>query len=302
MQRIGVARRLSPSVAIFASLLCLWSPAHANDCKPVADSSRISVAGGSITEILFELGVSERIVGVDRTSNYPAEARELPQLGYVRNLSAEGMLSLAPTLVLGEHDMGPPDVLEQLSRVGVPIVAVPERFDRSGIVAKVRCVGDVVAEADRARAIINALPQAPVPSGAPERGLVILNMEEGAPIAAGADTSGHGFLALAGVENVMDFEGWKPVSAEALAAAKPDIIVITERGLKSAGGIDRLLAPPALASTPAAGSRAVLSLDGMAMLGFGLRTVTAAQELRTYLDEMNSAMQVPVSHDANGRD
>ncbi|MEM8768233.1 MAG: ABC transporter substrate-binding protein [Pseudomonadota bacterium] len=258
------------------------------------DPSRISVAGGSVTEILYALGAGDQIVGADRTSNYPPEALELPQIGYVRNLSAEGVLSLSPTLVLGEDDMGPPDVVAQLERVGLPVIAVPEAFTREGVIAKVRCVASVVGRVDAGEQLIRErLLGEDVAAGSDaSRGLVILTLTEGAPIAAGRDTSGEGFLALAGATNALSFNGWKPVSAEAMAAAAPEFIVITERGLQAAGGLDGLLDHPALRLTPAAAERKVLAMDGMAMLGFGLRTLETADRLRAFLDDEAADNQV----------
>lgn len=252
------------------------------------DASRIAVAGGSLTEILYDLGEADRVVAADRTSNHPPEALQLPQIGYVRDLSAEGLLSLSPTLVLGEHDMGPPAVVEQLEALGVDVLRVPEGFDAEGITTKVRCVATAVGADDAGEALIASLaahaPMAPA-SDAP-RGIVVLTLTEGSPLAAGRDTSGDGLLRMAGASNQLaDIEGWKPVSVEAMAAAAPDFVVITERGLDAAGGMDALLAHPALRLTPAAREGRVYAMDGMAMLGFGPRTVEAAERLRRQLEE-----------------
>lgn len=100
------------------------------------DSGRIAVAGGSLTEIIYFLGAEERIVAVDVTSTYPAPDRH-PSVGYVRDLSSEGLLSMRPTLVLGEDDMGPPEVLTAVRRAGVAVMRVPETHSAAGIVAKV---------------------------------------------------------------------------------------------------------------------------------------------------------------------
>lgn len=250
-----------------------------------AHAERVAVAGGSVTEILFAMGLGPTVIAADRTSNHPPEALELPSVGYVRDLSAEGLLSLEPTLVLGEHDMGPPAVLAQLEALGLPWHAVPESFDRAGIVAKIRCVGRLVgaeAEADR---LVRALPPVAADDPGPDapRGVVILRLAEGSPVAAGRDTSGNGLLRMAGARNVLDFEGWKPVSREALAQAAPDFVVITESGLEAAGGPAALMQHPALRLTPAARAGRVIAMDGMAMLGFGLRTVDAANTLRQRL-------------------
>jgi iron complex transport system substrate-binding protein len=271
-------------------MVCAASQAvHARECPeapPGIDARRIAVAGGSITEVIYLLGESQRLVAADRTSNYPAEARALPSIGYVRALSAEGVLSVEPTLVLGEHDMGPPEVMAQLRQTRVPVIAFPERFTAAGVVDKVRCVADllaldsartaaaVVALQDEARLLAQVVPDPAV------KVAVLLGLREGAPIAAGRETSGDGLLAMAGLNNLFaEFSGWKPVSMEAMALAAPDVLVVPERGLAQAGGIDALLAHPALRLTPAARQRRVVAMDGMRMLGFGPRTLGAAAEL-----------------------
>ena len=301
------------------------------DCgERPADAARVAVAGGSLVEILYALGEQDHIVAVDRTSNYPQAAKKLPQIGYVRNISAEGLLSLEPTFVLGEHDTGPPEVVEQLARLGVDMLLVPEQFSVAGIRAKIRCVAaamgaDAAGEALAASLLagVVGLSEDAPGEGAPEhvaggniatrdmagnvagqaadhvagnvaenvaekaaprpRGVVLLGLREGAPIAAGFNTSGQGLLSMAGAVNLMDFEGWKPVSVEVMAAASPEFIVIPNRGVQMAGGLQALLEHPALRLTPAARERRVIPMDGMAMLGFGPRTVRAAAELRARL-------------------
>ena len=301
------------------------------DCgERPADAARVAVAGGSLVEILYALGEQDHIVAVDRTSNYPQAAKKLPQIGYVRTISAEGLLSLEPTFVLGEHDTGPPEVVEQLARLGVDMLLVPEQFSVAGIRAKIRCVAaamgaDAAGEALAASLLagVVGLSEDAPGEGAPEhvaggniatrdmagnvagqaadhvagnvaenvaekaaprpRGVVQLGLREWAPIAAGFNTSGQGLLSMAGAVNLMDFEGWKPVSVEVMAAAEPEFIVIPNRGVQMAGGLQALLEHPALRLTPAARERRVIAMDGMAMLGFGPRTVRAAAELRARL-------------------
>ena len=280
------------SVSALALLAIAGSPpAHARvfECgERPADVSRIAVAGGSLVEILYALGEEERIVAVDRTSNYPEAAKSLPQIGYVRNISAEGVLSLEPTFVLGEHDMGPPEVVEQLSRLGIDMLLVPEEFSVAGIRAKIRCVAAAMGADDvgetLAASLLTGVAEVAPPAYRPQ-GVVLLGLRSGAPVAAGFNTSGEGLLVMAGAANLMDFEGWKPVSVEVMAAAGPEFIVIPNRGVEMAGGLQALLEHPALRLTPAARDRRVISMDGMAMLGFGPRTVRAAAELRARLRE-----------------
>jgi len=280
---------LAPRLLAAAAGWLLAAGAAALECgQPAPDASRIAVAGGSLAEILYALGEEQRIVAVDRTATFPAAARQLPQIGYVRNLSAEGLLSLQPTLVLGEHDMGPPAVVDQLGALGLDMLVVPERFDAGGIAAKIRCVAAVVGREAAGEALVAetlaGAQTAPVAADAP-RGIVLLGLRGGSPVAAGRDTSGGGLLAMAGARNALEgFEGWKPVSEEALARAAPAFIVVPERGIADAGGLDALLAHPALRLTPAASARRVIAMDGMAMLGFGPRTVATAAALRERLE------------------
>ena len=265
-----------------AALLAAMSlPALA--CEPAPDASRIAVAGGSLTEIVYLLGAQDRILAVDTTSNYPQAATELPSVGYVRNLSAEGLLSLAPTLILGEDDMGPPAVLDQLAQAGVATVRVAEQHDAEGILQKIACVGDVLGMADQAdgrirelRTVANKLFAYGVGPGSP-RVAMLLSLRDGAPVAAGDNTSGGGFLRMAGARNVFgSIDGWKPVSTEAFAAANPEVIVIPERGVRALGSVADVAAHPSLRLTDAARNDRIVVMDGMAMLGFGPRTLETA--------------------------
>ena len=102
-------------------LVAVLSSAAVEACEQAKDPSRIAIAGGSITEILYFLGEESRIIATDLTSTFPDEAQSFPSVGYVRGLSAEGILSLKPTLVLGEQDMGPEEVVKQLQKTSIDI-------------------------------------------------------------------------------------------------------------------------------------------------------------------------------------
>lgn len=265
-------------------------------CGMVHDSTRIAVAGGSLTEIIHFLGAEDRIVAVDMTSTYPAEAaRRFPSVGYVRALSVEGLLSLEPTLVLGENDMGPPEVLAQLERTGMDVVRVPEAHTAVGIIEKVRCVAAALNMAENAERLIEtelaprieALELLRTSATRKPSVALLLQISAGAPIGAGLGTSGDGLLRMVQASNALSgFSGWKPVAPEAMASSDPDFIVMTERGLAGAGGLDSVLANPALAVTSAArdgNAGRLIVIDGMAMLGFGPRTLEAALQLANKL-------------------
>lgn len=276
---------------VLAGWLMVVAVSAAADCDP-ADSTRIAVAGGSITEIIYFLGAQDRIVAVDSTSSFPAAAREFASVGYVRALSAEGLLSLTPTLVLGEDDMGPPETVAMVERAGVTLVRVREVHTARGIIDKVRCVGSVLGLRDRAdelitgelEPVVHALRRLEDVVTRKPRVAFLLQFRDGAPIGAGRGTSAQGLLDMVSADNVLaDFEGWKPVSMEAMSQAAPDFVVITERGVRGAGGAATVLAHPALALVLDNGARAnadrLIVMDGMAMLGFGPRTLNTALKL-----------------------
>ena len=278
-----------PSIAALFLLGLLQQTAEA--CEVGDDSSRIAVAGGSLTEIIFFLGAENRIVAVDSTSTFPRAAGEFPSIGYVRALSAEGLLSLAPTMVLGEDDMGPPESLAQVARTGVQIVRVPEKQTAAGIVEKVRCVANVLNLSVQAESLIDAqlaptiaaLDGIRIKTADQPTVALLLQISSGAPIGAGRGTSGDGLLKMASAKNALAaIEGWKPVAPEAMAVSDPDYIVMSERSLLSAGGVDAVFANPAVRTTSSGRERKtdqLIVMDGMAMLGFGPRTLNAALTL-----------------------
>ncbi|MAN85278.1 MAG: hemin ABC transporter substrate-binding protein [Gammaproteobacteria bacterium] len=275
---------------IFNSFVFLMSFAQPiYSCSQAEDSSRVTIAGGSLTEIIYLLRQEDKLVAVDITSNFPEEAKQLPSIGYVRALSAEGVLSLSPSLILGEDDTGPPAVMEQLSRVGIQIEIIPEENTADGIIKKVKCVAEILGVNDNIKdetlsnlnADANELKLlTETNKKEPPKVMFILSMESGSPTVGGRDTSADGLIKMTGALNVMDsFEGWKPVSTEAIIQAKPDFILISERGLNSFGSIEKLGQHPSLVFTPAAKNNNIIAMDGMAMLGFGPRTISSAKDI-----------------------
>lgn len=249
-------------------------------CEPVFDSSRIAVAGGSITEILYLLGAEERIVAVDTTSTYPATARALPSVGYVRALSTEGLLSMRPTLVLGEEDMGPPEVLAQLERIGLPMVAIDEEHTAEGIMRKIRCVARILGLSQKADALILdtlapltvELDRARGRAGWQPLAVLILDARSGTLVAAGKETSGQAFLRMIGARNLFsDISGWKPVSPETILSARPDFVIFSRPGAD--------ITASEASSFAFAGGTNVVAVDTVETLGFGPRTIKAALDL-----------------------
>jgi iron complex transport system substrate-binding protein len=261
-------------------------------CPAFADeASRVITLGGSVTEIAVALGAESRLIARDTTSNFPETVLALPDVGYIRALSPENILALDPDLIVAEGDAGPPEVVEVLTAAGIPFVLVPEATDPAGVGAKISAVAkalDLPAEGEALAATVQAGLDSTVSRAneiaTPRRVLFVLSLQGGKVMAAGEGTEAEGIIRLAGGVNVaMGFQGYKPMTDEAVLAAQPDAILMMDReGELSIDDAD-VLAQPALSQTPAAASGAIIRMDGMLLLGFGPRTPEAAMALHAAL-------------------
>lgn len=263
---------------------------------------RIVSIGGAVTEIVYALGAADRLVAVDSTSQYPPATRQLPNVGYMRQLAAEPILALQPSLVLAVEDSGPAAALDQLRAAGVPLVVVPDKPVVTGTLDKVTVVAQALGLQDKGRELRQRLEgelQAVTAAvaGASDRPsvLFLLSIGTGAPLAAGRDTAAAGIIELAGGRNaITDFEGYKPLSPEAAIAAAPDVLLLTSRGLDLLGGEAGLLRLPEIAQTPAARQHRIVALDGLLLLGFGPRTGAAIRQLA---QQLHPSLQMPADGD-----
>ena len=254
-------------------------------CEQSMSRSKIVVAGGSITEIVYFLGMEDKLVGVDITSNFPKEAKKLKSIGYLRNLSIEGILSLRPGLVLAEEDIGPPIIVNQLKNTSIDLRIVKEKYDLNGIHNKILCVSKILdASLDdnenyvKFKNKFNRVKK--LKKNNSKKILLILMMRGSSPVVAGKNTSGQGFIDMTGHENSMsDLNGWKPVSSEEIIKKNPDYIIITKRAFKNFSSLDQFVSIPGISSTIAAKKKNIIVKDGMSMLGFGPRTINVALEI-----------------------
>lgn len=279
--------RFSHLSLALAAMLSLPLAIPAQELVPFADTSRLVSIGGSLTEIIYELGEEGRLVARDQTATYPEAVNALPDVGYMRQLAPEGVLSVSPTALLVLEGSGPPDALDVLSHAGVAYQTVPESFSAEGVVAKVRAVGKALGVADKAETLaarleseFAALKAHNATIAEPKRVLFILSNQGGQIQASGTGTAADGIIALAGAVNaIADYPGYKALSEEAITQAAPDVIVMMDRGGDHGASDEELLAHPAVALTPAGQNRAIYRLDGAYLLGFGPRTAAAAAEL-----------------------
>ena len=291
----SVARRIALK-KMGAGALALATPmqvlaAVTDAAKPQAKARRIVSVGGALTEIVYALEAQGELVGVDTTSLYPAVARQLPQVGYARTLSAEGVLSLAPTQLIATEEAGPQAVLRQVREAGVPVAVLSANNQFEGLLERVKQVGRITGRPDPAARLAQSLQQqwrgalAKVQQRqhAPVRVLFILAHAPNQVMVGGRETGADAMLAYAGAINVMGgqggFAGYKPLTPEAVIAARPDIVLVTDQGLKASGGVDGILKLPGLAQTPAGRKQRIVSQEAMLLLGFGPRMPLALAEL-----------------------
>ncbi|MEM9047503.1 MAG: ABC transporter substrate-binding protein [Pseudomonadota bacterium] len=274
LRRIG--RRLVP---LWVTALLLLGPFR------VDAGERVLTLGGSVTEIVFALGEQERLIGRDTTSSFPEAALTLPDVGYVRALSPEGVLSIEPDLIIAIEGSGPPEAVEVLKSAQVPWVTVPEGYDAQAVRRKIEVVAAALGVPDRGATLAAQIDAALADAIAdasnerPPKVMFVLTMMGGRIMAAGAETSAEGIIRLAGGVNAMEgFEGYKQVSEEAVLAAAPDVILMMDRGGHAVSDAD-IVAHPALGQTPAAAKQAIVRLPGLLLLGFGPRTPQAVQRL-----------------------
>ena len=254
----------------------------------IEDSSSVVSVGGSVTEILYALGLEDRVIAVDATSLFPATATELPNVGYMRRLSAEPILAMAPSLVLAVEDAGPPAVLDQLREAGVQVVLVPDDPSPEGIADKIDLISGAMGVPAKGRALsagvknkLGNLERAVAATAKRPKVLFLLSIGNGgAPLAAGRETSAAAIIELSGGDNAIDaFEGYKVLSPEALVEAAPDVVLVTDRSLGLLGGAEAIRNGPEVSQTPAGRDGRILSMEDLLLLGFGPRTPEAAAQL-----------------------
>ncbi|MBK0060810.1 ABC transporter substrate-binding protein [Pseudomonas sp. S44] len=278
-------RRPVALIALCAGLV-LSSPLLAADLP-----QRWVSAGGALSEWISALGGEARLVGVDTTSQHPQSLKALPSIGYQRQLSAEGILSLRPDVLVGTEEMGPPPVLAQVRGAGVRVELFSSEADLAAVDKNLQHLGELLGAQHKASELSNRyhqqldalqakIKQAQAGQKAP--GVLLLVGHAGAkPLIAGQGTSGDWLLRQAGARNLADHQGYKNFSVEALAALDPDVVVFSDRALDGEQALKALLKEnPALAASRAVRDKRLVSLDPTLLVGgLGPRLPATLHEL-----------------------
>jgi iron complex transport system substrate-binding protein len=308
-------RRVAAALCVSAAIASLPVATHAETMRDAAgrevsvnDASRIVSIGGAVTEILYALGLKDRVVAVDATSLYPDQAlKQKPSVGYFRALSAEGVLGLNPSLVLAIDGAGPKETVSVLEAATVPFVRVPDHYSADGILEKIRLIAAVTGERDRGGCLMAqvsadaaALAAQRAKIKAPKKVMFVISFLNGKPMVAGRKTAADGIIRMAGAVNAIDaYEGYKQISDEAVIAAGPDTVLVMQRGRDNIDAAT-VFSHAAFTMTPAAARKSFIAMDGLYLLGFGPRTATAARDLAETLYPALGHAVMPSERAPNG--
>ena len=248
----------------------------------VTDSSRIIVLNEAIAEIVISLGFADKIIGRDATTTLAA-LESIPKVSSGHDISAESVLELKPTLVIGDTRSGPPEAIQQLRGAGVPIVLAPEVWKLSDIAPRIKLIADALGAdtfgtklLDTTQNDINqALNTLDSSTASPRVAFIYVRGTASVFLLGGKESGADEMIRSAGGIDVgtdLKLTAFTPLTSEAIVNANPEIIVVTTRGLASVGGIDGLLDLPGIAQTPAAKTRSVVSIDDDLLFSFGPRT------------------------------
>ncbi|WP_434997882.1 heme/hemin ABC transporter substrate-binding protein [Vibrio scophthalmi] len=253
-----------------------------------AQTNRIISAGSSITELIVALGAKEQLVALDVTSKKYNQDEKLPLVGYHRQLSAEGLMALSPTHLIGSHEMGPDSTLTLLKNGGIDVETVPSGDTEQDLFNRIDKIAAITGTQDNAvdlkasiQSKLDAMQQRDV-ADAPKVLFAMLSKGRPATI-AGDKTTIDVIVKLAGGQNPAKnmMSSYKPVSQEAMVEMQPDYLLVTKRAWQALGGKEGILQEfPLLAATPAGSQDRIIAVNGSAIIGgLGIESLVLADDL-----------------------
>ncbi len=268
---------------VLAILLCC--------CAGNSFAMRVVSVGGGLTEIIYALGAQETLVGVDTTSVYPQAAQTLPQVGYMRALSVEGVLSLKPDVIVLTQDAGPPHSIKAFQEMGLKVVTLNQEASVAALYERIDTLAnlfDKKKQGEKLKKELTAqqkqLEKILAKQTEKKKALFILSHAGNSLSIAGQGTAADSVLKLAGLENVAeDFQGYRMLGQEGVMKLNPDVIITTTQGVEAWGSAEKILAQSGVQHTRAAQNNQLHAMEAMYLLGFGPRVISAALELNQHI-------------------
>lgn len=248
-----------------------------------ANNDTISL-GGSVTEIIYALGQEHHLMAVDLSSMYPEQTADLPQVGYYRTVSVEGLVAMMPKLILASENAGPKEALEEIEKLGIKVQRVSDKGTLSSLYERIEQIAAALSAEEQGDVLLSSLKQhvdeALAAPSTPHRAALVVN-RTGTLQAAGTGTSADELMRLANLENIFStHRSYKPISQESFVSLQPEVIITTTHSIETTGGLDKFVALPAIANTPAAQHQRIIVLDDLLALGMGPRVHEAIQLLK----------------------
>lgn len=263
---------------VISSLMSFFNVSYANE--------RIVIAGGSLTEIVYALGYGDHVVGVDQTSSYPDDVKQLPQIGYWKLLNIEGILSLSPSLFITWRDAEPNNIIEQVSQANVDILALQRVPPTPELLyLNMTTIGHKLNKITEANQLVQQIQQHLTQvqqkiAKHPQKPKVLFMLSMGGNnMIAGKNTVADAIMTIAGGDNIATHSSYKTFSAESLIISNPEAIVFTSQSVEQMGGLDKLSAIPGLTETAAWKNHRIITIDQAYLLGLGPRVTQAVDVL-----------------------
>lgn len=262
---------------------------------PASAAHRIISTDGITTEILFALGAGDQVVGRDSGSLYPEAAAQLPDIGLGHQVNPESILQMKPTIVIGRNRPMSQPAFQVLESTGLKVLRIPSEPGLDAARENIRTLAKFLGKEDAGEALIETLnadvarlekKQAAQEETAPLKILVVY-LRPNATLIMGDDSNATCLAHLAGAQSALPgVMGYKPLNAEAVVQARPDVILCYKNGLESVGGLEALYNQPGISETPAARNKRVIAMDDLLLGGFGPRSGEALLELHHALYEV----------------
>jgi len=248
------------------------------------DSSRIVALANGAAESLVALGFGDHLVGRDIASTFP-EVAKVPVVAMGHQVSAEKVLATSPTVVIVDASTGPKSALQQIESTGVSVVVIPEAWTVAAANDRLLALGKAVGAEEAARTLLSDVPKLTI-SPSPRVIFLYLRGPSSIYLLGGKGSGADQVISLAGGVDVgaeLSNKPFAPITAETIAQANPDLILVMTKGLASVGGVQGLLGLPGVAQTTAGKNRRVIAVDDSLLLSFGPR-------LPDLIKQINSAM------------
>src|SRR6185503_663193 len=281
---------------IIAGLTALSAFSAACAAHDAGQGARVVCVSKQINEFLYDIHAESVLVARDLTSVYPPQITKLTSVGYHRALSAEGILSMHPTMLLTDGNLGPAAVVTQVKQVGIPVVTMAPGNTPDSSQLLMKQLGQLFHHEKQADSVIaqwnadmkSALADTVKWAGAKPPRVMIMHMGQIANnyLAIKRGSPGDQIIRWAGGVNAIDsVGGMMRLTPELIAKAAPDIIIATDVGFDRLGSADKFAEMPGVAETPAGKAKRIYRVDETEIMYFGPRTAASLRKIAGWLHQ-----------------